>query len=81
MTFGVIPLPPIPADPPLAGREDGRIWLDAEELQFVVEELQTAVALIVLRRRQPDPDALLLAEKLLRSALARLPGWLLEEAP
>jgi hypothetical protein len=59
------------------------VSVSLEDLQLTISELQTAVALLALPRvpRPLDPDALLVAERLVRSALARLPGWLLEEAP
>jgi hypothetical protein len=42
--------------------------------------LQTAVALLRLKRLSgAEPDPVVMANNLIRIALARLPGWLLEE--
>jgi hypothetical protein len=72
---------PDPGPPQLPGvLPDGRVWIDAEELRFLIEELQTAVALLRMKRLSgAEPDPVVMANNLIRIALARLPGWLLEE--
>jgi hypothetical protein len=73
---------PDPGPPLLAGPlPGGRIWIDSGELSFAILELQTAVALLEIHNRLPSSglDAGRVAERIVREALARLPGWLLEE--
>ena len=73
---------PDPGPPQLAGTlPDGRIWIDSGEFSFAILELQTAVTLLEIHNRLPSPDldAGRVAERMIREALARLPGWLLEE--
>jgi hypothetical protein len=62
--------------------EPPSVMLSLDDLRSIVADLQEAVRLLAMRPNVPDADDavnLNNSETLLRRALARLPGWLLEE--